>query len=950
MKKSIKIIAGVTATLLTLGVAGCQKNTVYPNFINNSGSGITKPETKEKYVVNVQSVGGAKLNGVRVNALSNGQVVRRGISVDGVIDFPLALGEYELQVDEASLPAGYKMPTDTYKTSATTRDEVTIELSSELIPEINSALCSYTLGTIMRDFTFTDCNGGEGYTLSKLLKEKKAVVLNFWYPGCNPCRAEFPAIQKAYASRDDIEILAICSTHQGDTNTTVSKFKEDLKLTFPMGIDTVGLNRAFNVGAFPTTVIIDRYGMIAYRSQGTETTESFWTRMFNNYTSDKYRQPPNPGNGNNPGPPGDSEIEKPDIAMPDSSVLEAAANAPGFNCTFRAENDEYSWPWLAGKDEDGTSFIYSSNSDKDNSYSIVYADIEMEKGDVLSFDYYVDSEADHDYLHVLLDGDLMSGKGYSATNGWISKDLYVADCDKSVELAFAFRKDDADPDEYTGEDVARIRNIHLSDISGIKKPIDVMRTCASGITEGSLKYDNYVNAVYNEDDGFYHKDTKDGALIYISLSQLTPWTDMHTSSTTVTGNTTYYSTLYYLTYYNYAVYSGDNFNVTIGDLDITRTLQNYWSIQGYMPSPYYLLPVTRDLKNWAQKFVEEYDKKLNFTAHDKEWLEFCYYYDHYGSENFEHDDGDCFVNVDRTRGLSIENSFVAYEKNDPEIVKSDKYNPKTGRMKAEINYPLQTQRNGSYYEFKANQTGVYQIRAYTKDCSSKGTVPGLSIYSANGNIIDIADEPRDFDQFMGVEYDDFNYYLSLEANQTVYLYLQEAPAATGYYEFEIEYKGATYEKLYVCSTSSGAWSGSSEYLAIRVAYDSDTDRYYAADRRGNPDMSRPIYIDMTHTSYLYSEKTDVNLHPLEDIINKGYFNNVDTTGTYQLQLRQYLADAKANGVTLSNGETLLGLVEADSTIVKIINAYIDKYVDGGMGNGNGWLAFGVYMCDLGQSE
>ena len=140
MKKSIKIIAGVTATLLTLGVAGCQKNTVYPNFINNSGPGITKPETKEKYVVNVQSVGGAKLNGVRVNALSNGQVVRRGISVDGVIDFPLALGEYELQVDEASLPAGYKMPTDTYKTSATTRDEVTIELSSELIPEINSAL------------------------------------------------------------------------------------------------------------------------------------------------------------------------------------------------------------------------------------------------------------------------------------------------------------------------------------------------------------------------------------------------------------------------------------------------------------------------------------------------------------------------------------------------------------------------------------------------------------------------------------------------------------------------------------------------------------------------------------------------------------------------------------------------------------------------------------------
>ena len=110
MKKSVKFIAGLTAVLLTMGMAGCTGgNTVYPNFINQANQG-EQPVVGEKYVVNVLSEGGLKLDGVRVAAKnSQGQTVKLGISKGGKIEFGISLGEYTLVVDEESLPAGYSV-------------------------------------------------------------------------------------------------------------------------------------------------------------------------------------------------------------------------------------------------------------------------------------------------------------------------------------------------------------------------------------------------------------------------------------------------------------------------------------------------------------------------------------------------------------------------------------------------------------------------------------------------------------------------------------------------------------------------------------------------------------------------------------------------------------------------------------------------------------------------
>lgn len=77
----------------------------------------------------------------------------------------------------------------------------------------------------------------------------------------------------------------------GDTNKAVKDYKAANNLpTLPLGIDNIGLTSNFGVTAFPTTVVIDRYGLIAFKSSGSEPTLEFWTSLFSEFTADDYSQ------------------------------------------------------------------------------------------------------------------------------------------------------------------------------------------------------------------------------------------------------------------------------------------------------------------------------------------------------------------------------------------------------------------------------------------------------------------------------------------------------------------------------------------------------------------------------------------------------------------------------------------------------------------------------------
>lgn len=983
MKKLTKIIATATAALLALGFAGCDKNSggpktpvTYPAFINSAdSSGDPNEQVSEKYVVNVLSEGGMKLDGVQVALKRGDTVIKRGISKKGKIEFATDLGSYQLEVDESSLPAGYYLNKDaTYSTNPSKRDEVNIKIPSKLLPS-TASMKSYATGNIMRDFTITDVDG-KSHTLSNLLSTKKAVVLNFFFTTCGPCRSEFPYLQTAYANRvsGDIEVLGICSsTAVGDTTQTIAALKMELGLTFPLSLDTIGLCNSFGVSGYPTTVIIDRYGMIAFRDSGGRPSTSFWTQKFNQFTAANYVQDITASEGGGPNN-SSAELVKPTEQMPASAVLEQAA-LDNAKATFKAYDDEYSWPWKAGSDADG-GYIYSSNTGIDNSYAIVQADIPMEADDLLSFEYKISSEANSDYLYILLDGVLMN-TGYSGGDDkWHTVNLYVSDRTKTVTLSFTYQKDAGDS---SGDDVAMIRNINVSNVDQLKDdaPLDVMRACASGTTAEN-RYGHYVDAVYNPDDGFYHKDAEDGPIIYMTINQLTPWSELHTGSTSQAADgSTYQNTIFKITENNYLKQISvseqeTEIEVKMGGKDVTEAYIVYVTIMSYMPAPYYLIPVTEKLKEWADALVAAYEKG---AEHEDEWLEFCYYYDHYGVGHDDKDKGDretCKVDVDYTRGLTVYNAYTAYEKSELANMSADEkaaldpntYNAATGRNKATINFPLKLTHNGTYYRFKATKSGVYQIRSYTKGCSpttestSDNTDsyvtadPALTVYDGKGNYMRTVEGVYDHDSFKSEVYEGFNTYLTMDAGEEVLLYLETTASTKSYYDFEITYHEGPLNKMLVCSTGNGFWTydelenGSIifKYVGIDVMYDDITDCYYAV-KNGQPDLDQPVYIDMLYSSFFMCNIPKYYFATLQYMIQDNAFRGLSMPGKVpQTIMNRLLGESTANK---NEDDPLYGLVPATREIVDVLNRYIEVNVDGGKGEGNGWLAFAVYNAKIG---
>ncbi len=159
---------------------------------------------------------------------------------------------------------------------------------SGLIKDANLVDSNYKLGDYMGDYTVTDINGNK-YTFSEILKEKEAIVLNFWFINCGPCQMEFPFLQSAYNKySDDIEVLAINSVD--GKKDSVTKYANQNELTLPMIVGETSWVTAFSLQGFPTTVVIDRYGKIAFIHMGSITQEGVFEKIFDTFTDKNYEQ------------------------------------------------------------------------------------------------------------------------------------------------------------------------------------------------------------------------------------------------------------------------------------------------------------------------------------------------------------------------------------------------------------------------------------------------------------------------------------------------------------------------------------------------------------------------------------------------------------------------------------------------------------------------------------
>lgn len=111
----------------------------------------------------------------------------------------------------------------------------------------------------------------DGRTLSSEAIAGTAVVMNFWYAGCAPCRAEAPDLQQLSEQFKDVQFVGV---NVRDSAATAAAFERKFGVTYPSILDAatgdvvLAFTGVVTPQAVPTTLVIDKQGKVSARVLG----------------------------------------------------------------------------------------------------------------------------------------------------------------------------------------------------------------------------------------------------------------------------------------------------------------------------------------------------------------------------------------------------------------------------------------------------------------------------------------------------------------------------------------------------------------------------------------------------------------------------------------------------------------------------------------------------------
>jgi thiol-disulfide isomerase/thioredoxin len=117
---------------------------------------------------------------------------------------------------------------------------------------------------------------GQETSIATALRGKKALLINFWFLRCGPCRAEHPKLQRLYSELKDKE-LEVLTIDSDDDREPIARYLSASGWTFPValgakerrGQHVPGL---YFVQLFPTNYLVDASCTIVYRQAGWDET------------------------------------------------------------------------------------------------------------------------------------------------------------------------------------------------------------------------------------------------------------------------------------------------------------------------------------------------------------------------------------------------------------------------------------------------------------------------------------------------------------------------------------------------------------------------------------------------------------------------------------------------------------------------------------------------------
>jgi len=681
------------------------------------------------YTVSVESMGGMIMDGVDVYIYADStkaDLKQYGqTDENGQVSFTMAeSAEYAIEL--RGLPEGYIVE-DSYKFSG---NQATLRIASKLISGENLAGATLGLGDVMYDFSILTPTG-ESVTLSKMLEEKEMVLLNFFFTTCGPCANEFPYMEEAYQMyQDKVGVIALDPL---DQDQAVEAYQASMGMTFPMAACPPAWSATFNISGYPTSLIIDRYGVICLIEVGGITSLRPFTSIFETFTGDDYEQKLYGSV---------SELitnVKPTYEMDTSENIAALINNGEIPVTYRpeeGESAEYSWPFIE-TEKNGEVCLKASNQGIEDSFAILYADVELKAGEAIGFDYLASTEYGADTMIVIVDGeDIYQISGNSEAEEWKSCYPWVATEDGTYEVALCYLKDDSG---NGGDDTVYIKNMRIVDEKAVDTESFIPRLAAT--TKDGFEY-TYVDVVLNEEDNYYHVGNENGPLLLANLmnytqfsEEKTVWDLAYDGTITVNGHN-YYEDL--VEFFSYASNSALN-----GYCTVTKELAD-------------LLKIVADV--------------AGFEGTENEWLKMCTYYQVYGSKEAQLEDP--------IKGLA---PFCAYKAVEGKNKESNSFY-----------YNRAILPRGLVAEFTPSRSGVYRI---TSRNDSADGVEGW-IFNADREVLYTYEQSeRMFNDSSNVS---MLYYM--EAGTPYYIdiaYWDIYQAGTIYYD--IEYVGPTMNLFKLCA-------------------------------------------------------------------------------------------------------------------------------------------------------
>ena len=120
-----------------------------------------------------------------------------------------------------------------------------------------------TVGKRLPEFALATLTGKE----TKVTLDGQIIVLNFWATWCPPCRQEMPELEKfarQYSNKVTFYAINIQEPHD-----TVTEFLTQNQYTMKVLSDKDGeVAKKFRVNSIPTTLVVDKQGIIKYRKSG----------------------------------------------------------------------------------------------------------------------------------------------------------------------------------------------------------------------------------------------------------------------------------------------------------------------------------------------------------------------------------------------------------------------------------------------------------------------------------------------------------------------------------------------------------------------------------------------------------------------------------------------------------------------------------------------------------